>query len=78
LGELELNRRTTDLRVNPKGTGMKKAVILGLLGCAVAAQAQWAVGQTPSDFTCTDWDGGSWNLYEQRGKVVLINFGATW
>jgi peroxiredoxin len=36
------------------------------------------VGQTPTDFTCNDWNGGSWNLYAQRGKVVVINFGATW
>lgn len=42
------------------------------------ANAIWTVGQTPADFTCTDWNGNSWNLYAQRGKVVLLNFGATW
>jgi peroxiredoxin len=40
--------------------------------------ATWAVGDTPPDFTCTDWNGNSWNLYSHRGKVVMINFGATW
>lgn len=42
------------------------------------AMAVYSVGDVPSDFTCTDWDGNSWNLYDQRGKVVLINFGAIW
>jgi len=59
---------------------MRRVIALGVatFGLAVAAQAEYQVGQTPPDFTCTDWDGGSWNLYDQRGKVVLINFGATW
>lgn len=50
------------------------ALVLLLSG---AAQAVWTVGSTPSDFSCTDWNGQGWNLLAQRGKVVLINFGAT-
>lgn len=59
---------------------MKRMLGLGLatLALAVAASAEYSVGDSPPDFTCTDWDGGSWNLYAQQGKVVLINFGATW
>ncbi len=58
---------------------MKKLLSLGiLLSLSLAASAAWEVGETPSDFTLNDWDGGTWNLYEQRGKVVLMNFGATW
>lgn len=59
---------------------MKRFIALGVvgLGMALGAHAEYSVGQTPSDFTCTDWNGGSWNLYEQRGKVVVLNFGATW
>jgi peroxiredoxin len=31
-----------------------------------------------ADFTLTDRQGKTWRLQDQRGKVVLINFWATW
>jgi peroxiredoxin len=31
-----------------------------------------------ADFTLTDLQGKSWNLKQLRGKVVLVNFWATW
>ena len=31
-----------------------------------------------ADFTLTELDGKKWTLKEQRGKVVLLNFWATW
>ena len=49
-----------------------------LLACAVPVLATHAVGETPADFTCDDTAGAAWNLQEQRGKVVMVNFGATW
>jgi peroxiredoxin len=57
---------------------LKRSVFVLALLCATAAQATYSVGQTPADFTLDDWDGGTWNLAAQQGKVVLINFGATW
>ncbi|MDP2360288.1 MAG: hypothetical protein Q8O14_05995 [bacterium] len=52
--------------------------LLLALACAGPALATHAVGTTPPDFSCTDTDGNTWNLHAQRGKVVLVNFGATW
>lgn len=49
-----------------------------LLACALPVLATHAVGETPADFTCDDTAGTAWNLLEQRGKVVMVNFGATW
>ncbi len=59
---------------------MKKLLlILLLLTLATApALAVYGVGETPPDFTCEDTYGNTWNLYDQRPKVVLLNFGATW
>jgi len=31
-----------------------------------------------ADFTLSDLQGKTWNLKDQRGKVVLLNFWATW
>lgn len=44
----------------------------------VAATTLVHVGSTAPDFTITTLDGESFTLAEQRGKVVLINWWATW
>ena len=49
-----------------------------LLACATPALATFAIGEAPPDFTCTDVYGETFTLSEQLGKVVLVNFGATW
>jgi peroxiredoxin len=37
-----------------------------------------SVGDTAPDFELTTLDGSSFSLAEQQGKVVLVNFFATW
>ena len=59
---------------------MKRVLISvpAILCLVLPVFAVWHIGDSPTDFTCDDWDGESWNLYSQRGKMVVINFGATW
>jgi len=44
------------------------------------AQAQLPDGSTAPDFTSTDLDGNTWNLYEilDQGKTVILDVSATW
>jgi len=44
----------------------------------VAKTTLTRVGQMAPDFTVERIDGGTISLAEQRGKVVLVNFFATW
>jgi len=44
----------------------------------VAASTLTEIGQQAPDFSITCLDGSSFTLAEQKGKVVLINFFATW
>ncbi|HEY0820657.1 MAG TPA: TlpA disulfide reductase family protein [Rhizobacter sp.] len=54
-----------------------------LLGAMLLAVAGWAhaaaaVGTNAPDFTLKTLNGPNMRLQEQRGKVVLVNFWATW
>lgn len=52
-------------------------VILGL-SLARAQTGPVEVGKPAPDFTLTTFDGDQINLEEQRGKVVVVNFWASW
>jgi peroxiredoxin len=54
-----------------------------LVGTFMLAAAGWAnaavtVGSNAPDFTLRTLNGPNMRLQEQRGKVVLVNFWATW
>ena len=57
-------------------------LILALAGCSEQSQAPPsgppAMGQVAPDFTLTDLAGRSYTLSQLRGKVVIVNFWATW
>jgi peroxiredoxin len=49
-----------------------------LSSAATLATAAVTVGATAPDFTLSTLNGPNLRLQEQRGKVVLVNFWATW
>jgi thiol-disulfide isomerase/thioredoxin len=57
-------------------------LIVSVLGCSLSdffAQPGFlSIGTAAPDFTLQTFDGDSLTLSQQRGKVVLINFWASW
>lgn len=41
-------------------------------------ECQNRVGYTACDFSSTDQNGDTWTLYEQKGKVVVLDISAMW
>lgn len=69
----------------PSAASVRKSVVLALVLVAGLAGTVWAMGSRPpaagmpaSEFSLTDLDGKSHKLEQYRGKVVLLNFWATW
>ena len=54
-------------------------LVAGLVGSAWAMRSRpTAAGMPASEFSLTDLDGKSHKLEQYRGKIVLLNFWATW
>jgi len=55
-------------------------LLLTVVGIALvkAQQGQFGVGQVAPDFAVTTFDGQQVSLQDLRGKVVLLNFWASW
>src|SRR5437773_5950055 len=53
-------------------------IVLGLGGALVQANRTQLTSGLAPDFTLTTYDGHTFTLSEQHGKVVLINFWASW
>ena len=59
---------------------MKKILLSGLLFLGLNANSQIVTGSVAADFTLTDIDGVTHNLYDylDAGKTVIIDVSATW
>lgn len=74
--------RKLDAILKPLGA----LVVIGVLFLAFAPDSIWHGGgvspaserKAGGDITLPDIDGKHWSLAEQRGRVVLINYWATW
>lgn len=60
-------------------------IVVAVLFLAFAPDSLWSSGVAPperrtagGDFILQTLDGGSWSLGAQRGRVVLVNYWATW
>jgi peroxiredoxin len=53
-------------------------IALAMLAAASAAKAKAAPNAPAPDFTLRQIDGPNLRLGEQRGRVVMVNFWATW
>jgi thiol-disulfide isomerase/thioredoxin len=68
----------TSLRIDRRN--VLRALIAGGAACAFRARHAWAIaeGKPAPAFSATLFDGGHFDLASARGKVVLVNFWATW
>jgi len=74
--------RKLDALTKPLGV----IVVIGVLFLAFAPESIWHGGgvapasarKATVDFTLQDIDGKRWSLAEQRGRVMLVNYWATW
>ncbi|MBN2547807.1 MAG: TlpA family protein disulfide reductase [Anaerolineales bacterium] len=58
--------------------GLAALLVLLFLGLLRTQQGPVAVGSKAPDFTLTSFDGQQYRLADLRGKVVLVNFWASW
>jgi peroxiredoxin len=65
--------------------GLRKSLVVAVVLVAGLAGTVWAMGSRPpaagmpaSEFSLMDLDGKSHKLEQYRGKIVLLNFWATW
>ncbi len=58
--------------------GLGGLLVLVFFGLLRAQRGSMKIGETAPDFTLTTFDGQIYRLGELRGKVVVVNFWASW
>jgi len=58
--------------------GLAALLLLVAIGLNRAQQGQIGVGELAPDFTLTAFDGEEYRLADYKGKVVVVNFWASW
>jgi len=53
-------------------------ILLLALACGIADARGLVIGRPAPALEATFTDGHAWSLADQRGKVVIVNFWATW
>lgn len=79
---MSIDHRKHDRLTKPLGV----LVVIGVLFLGFAPESIWHGGsvapaserKATAAFTLQDIDGKRWSLAEQRGRVVLVNYWATW
>jgi peroxiredoxin len=67
------------LKLNTRAWVVKRWLLAGLVGLITGASMAAVTPSTPApDFTLRSVGGPNLRLQEQRGRVVMVNFWATW
>lgn len=59
-------------------TGLLALLVIVGLGMVRTQRGTVQIGHAPPDFTLTSFDGQPYRLSELKGKVVVLNFWASW
>ena len=71
--------------MNMKMANVVRGILVLIVLAGLSVPTVWSMGKRPpavgmvaADFTLTDLDGRPQSLAQYRGKIVLLNFWATW
>lgn len=83
MSEQEASKETTARKTSPVGVALAWLVVLGLMAVVAVQlrttmQGGMGIGQPAPAYTLTLFDGGEIRSVDLVGKVVVVNFWASW